>query len=129
MISGRLVARRLPVNERGKARARLAREKTGAVPPEDLEWCEYWVLFTTASSARLHDAQVLALYRARWQIELQFKRWKTICNFDALRNWRDDTVVAWLTGKLFLALCLDKLADLEDAGRSPLSIKKLPAAA
>ncbi len=38
----------------------------------------------------------------RWQIELQFKRWKSLCGFDRLPNYRDDTIVAWLYAKVLL---------------------------
>ncbi len=90
---------------------------------------EYWVLFTTVPASRLTDAQLLELYRARWQIELQFKRWKSLCNFDTLENWRPDTVVAWLYGKLLLALCLDRLSRNAEEGLSPLDLTRRVAAA
>jgi hypothetical protein len=128
-IEGRLIARRLPPNERGKARDRVVREHGSKATATDLKMAEYWALFTTVPASRLSDAQLLDLYRARWQIELQFKRWKSLCNFDTLKNWRPDTVVAWLYGKLFLALCVDQLTRNVERSFSPLGVVRRVAAA
>jgi len=43
-------------------------------------------------ASQLSASRCVAAYRLRWQIELQFKRWKTLCNFDRLPNYRDDTI-------------------------------------
>lgn len=45
-----------------------------------------------------------------WQIELTFKRWKSLCHFDRLPNHRDDTILAWLYAKLLLAVLLQRMA-------------------
>jgi IS4 transposase len=47
-------------------------------------------------------AQLCALYRLRWQIELSFKRDKSIAGLDRLANFREDTCASWLTIKLLL---------------------------
>ena len=52
----------------------------------------------------------LELYRLRWQIELAFKRWKSLCHFDRLPNYRDDTILSWLYAKLLLALLMQRMA-------------------
>jgi hypothetical protein len=48
----------------------------------------------------------------RWQIELQFKRWKSLCGFDVLPNFRDDTTLAWLSAKVLLGTLLDRMASI-----------------
>jgi hypothetical protein len=67
----------------------------------------------------------------RWQIELQFKRWKSLCHFDRLPNYRDDTIQSWLTAKLLLGFLLDRIgaAPLPAApltGRSSRAIAREP---
>ena len=68
------------------------------------------LLFTTAVRGRLDAERCLQAYRLRWQIELQFKRWKSLCGFDRLPNYRDDTILAWLYAKLLLGVLLDRMS-------------------
>lgn len=109
-VMGRLIAQRLPHAEAEKARARVRRELKGKTKPQDLEAAQYVVLFTTVPEARLSAALCLQLYRLRWQVELAFKRWKSLCHFDRLPNYRDDTILSWLYAKLLLALVMHRLA-------------------
>jgi hypothetical protein len=85
------------------------------------------VLFTMTSSRRLSAAQCIELYRLRWQVELQIKRWKSICGFDRMPNIRDDTIVSWLYAKMLAAVLLEKLASLHSEV-FPRSTGKLRAA-
>ena len=65
----------------------------------------------------VHQARrALTLYRLRWQVELAFKRWKSLCHFDRLPNYRDDTIFSWLYAKLLLALLMHRMV----SGTSPL---------
>lgn len=108
-IEGRLIAMRLPAAQAEEARARVRRELGAKASPLDIEAAQYVVLFTTAPQSRLSTATCLALYRLRWQVELAFKRWKSLCHFDRLPNYRDDTIRAWLYAKLLLALIMHRL--------------------
>ena len=76
----------------------------------DHEAAAYVVLFTTAPKSRLDAARCLALYRIRWQVELLFKRWKSLCGFDRLPNYLDETILAWLYAKVLLALLMQRMA-------------------
>ena len=106
---GRLIAYRLPDDAVDRARKRL-RKELGTVSDPVMEAAKYVLLFTTASRRRLDDERCLRAYRLRWQIELQFKRWKSLCGFDVLPNFRDDTTLAWLYAKVLLGALLDRMA-------------------
>lgn len=108
-VRGRVVAMRLPVAQAEKARARLAREHGSKVSDLDRELASYVVLFTTVASSRLTAELCLELYRLRWQIELLFKRWKSLCGLDRLPNFLDETVTAWLYAKVLLALLMQRM--------------------
>jgi hypothetical protein len=59
----------------------------------------------------LNGIAVLNWYRCRWQIELCFKRMKSILGLGALPKKRPDSCRAWLHGKLLVALLLERLLD------------------
>lgn len=63
---------------RAKAKGKQLREET-------LWWAEWVVLVTTLPASQWPDDLVLLLYRARWQIELIFKRMKTLLQLHCLR--------------------------------------------
>jgi hypothetical protein len=114
-IDGRLIAMRLPKDAAERARRRLQienRKKVRGVSAQALEAAGYVMLFTTTLRERLDAERCLQGYRLRWQIELQFKRWKSLCSFDVLPNQRDDTTLAWLYAKLLLGALLDRMASI-----------------
>jgi hypothetical protein len=78
----RVVAWRVPQEVAGRRRQKLiaeARRKDGRVPSrERLSWCDWTILVTNAGEELLAPEEVAVLYRARWQIELLFKRWKSL---------------------------------------------------
>lgn len=122
-IHGRLCMIRLPEREAEKARKRLRRrhqKQSIQLNAETLEAAGYVVLFTTTSNERLSAAQCVELYRLRWQVELQIKRWKSICGFDRMPNFRDDTIVSWLYAKMLAAVLLEKLASLHSEVFPPI---------
>ena len=49
------------------------------------------------------------MYRWRWQIELAIKRMKSIMGLGALPKHSDASSRAWLHGKLFVALLMERL--------------------
>lgn len=108
-IDGRLIGFRLPEKNAEDARQRVLREHGAHATADQLEAAEYIILFTTAPSARLSAARCVEAYRLRWQIELQFKRWKSLCHFDRLPNYRDDTIQSWLTAKVLIGMLLDRI--------------------
>jgi len=109
VLPGRLCAFRLPAAEAAKARAWVLREQGAAASAETLEASQYVALFTTVPRSRLSAARAIELYRVRWQLELQFKRWKSLCGLDRMPNYRDDTIRSWLTAKLLAALLMDRM--------------------
>ncbi len=76
----RLVALRVPqeVASRRRQKAYQKAQKHGRVPSQEyLDWQD-WTIFVTNCTAELLSWQaVVVLYRARWQIELMFKLWKS----------------------------------------------------
>jgi hypothetical protein len=57
------------------------------------------MVFTTLAPETLEGATVLALDRCRWQVELAFKRLKTLLDLDALRTQQNSRLgEIWIRG-------------------------------
>jgi hypothetical protein len=69
-----------------------------------------WVL-TTLPATSLSGPQVLELYRLRWQIELLFKRLKTLLHLDTLPSRRGPTARSWMLARFLAAALAQKLLD------------------
>ena len=74
-----------------------------------MEFARYVIVFTTFPKAAFSAAQVLEWYRTRWQVELVFKRFKSLAQLGHLPKYDDESAKAWLYGKLLVALLVEKL--------------------
>ena len=88
-----------------------AARKQKIARPETLEFAEYVFLFASVARGLLDTRQVLDLYRARWQIELCFKRFKSLLGLGHLPKRSDASARAWIEGKLLTVLLIERLAD------------------
>ena len=86
---------------------RKASKKQMSTRPGTLEFAKYVLVFTTRSSGSA--AEVLELYRMRWQIELVFKRLKSLAQLGHVPKYDDRSSRAWVYGKLLVALLTQKL--------------------
>lgn len=69
-----------------------------------------WVFLWTTLPPTVRASRVAELYRARWQIELVFKRFKSLGEVDDLPNRRPDTAQAWLLVACAFHVLLDDWA-------------------
>lgn len=78
----RIVAWRVPQEVANRRRQKLiaeTRRKDGRVPSKErLAWCDWIILVTNMGPELVTPKEIAVLYRARWQIELLFKRWKSL---------------------------------------------------
>jgi hypothetical protein len=95
----RVVIWRVPAEVANRRRQKLiatAREKGNAPPSRKrLDWCDWAIFVTNVARERLSAEEVGVLYRARWQIELLFKRWKSL---GGVAEMIGSTVVRQLVG-------------------------------
>lgn len=96
--------------EKAQAHVRRKAQKAGAKPrPETLEAAAYTFVFTTVGPQDLRPAQVLEMYRGRWQIEIVFKRLKSILGLGHLRKTDPQAAKSWIQGKLLVAFLIESL--------------------
>jgi hypothetical protein len=109
-IRGRLCAVRLPSDKAQQARERLRREQGASVTQQSLAMAEFVAVFTTVVDSRLNCEKILELYSLRWQLELDFKRDKSITGLDQLPNFLPETIHSWICAKLLLHQIVRKLS-------------------
>lgn len=95
--------------QRAEFRLRDKQQRGKSVGPLSWLCARYVLVFTTLRSEEASAEKVLELYRLRWQIELSFKRLKSIAQLGHLPKYDDRSSRAWLYGKLFLALLTEKM--------------------
>lgn len=86
---------------------REARKKQRSVQPRTLEAAGYVIVVTTLSEPSA--AAIMEFYRQRWQIELAFKRLKSLLQLGHLKKTDNEGAKAWLQGKLLVACLIEKL--------------------
>lgn len=84
-----------------------AKKKKRAVDLRTLEACNYFILLTSAAADRLSAEQAFELYRFRWQIEMSFKRLKSVLHLDELPAKNAALAQVILRSKLLAALLID----------------------
>jgi hypothetical protein len=67
-----------------------------------------WIL-TTAPTDQLTAVQVTQVYRLRWQIELFFKRLKSLLHLDTLPSRQGPTARSWMLARFIAAALAQKL--------------------
>jgi len=67
-----------------------------------------WIL-TTLSSSEVSALRIMELYRLRWQIELLFKRLKSLLHLDNLPSRQGPTAKSWMLARLLAAALAQKL--------------------
>jgi hypothetical protein len=110
-VVGRLCAVRKSAAAAALSRDRVRRESMRGrrqLQPQTLEAAEYVLIFTTLGP-EISAEQVMALYRLRWQIELEFKRLKSLIQLGHLKKHDARAARSWLQGKLLVALLIARL--------------------
>jgi hypothetical protein len=109
----RLVFQRLPQEKMARAtqRARRKSERNcSRMDPRTEQTAGYLMLITSLPAKDAPPARVVEMYRARWQVELSFKRLKTLGGIDRLPSADPRLARTWLLAHLIVAVLNDELA-------------------
>lgn len=88
---------------------RRAQRKGQQLNPETLEYARWVIVLTTVPPETLKDGLILEWYRVRWQIELAFKRLKSLAGLGHLPKYDAASSRAWLYGKLLVSLMTERM--------------------
>jgi hypothetical protein len=130
LIKGRLCAikkSKEAIELAKKSLRRKASRQQRKLKPDTLEYAKYVIIFTTVNRHKFKASDILSLYRGRWQVELVFKRLKSIIGIGHLPKHNPVSCIAWLHGKLFVAFLVERLyqeADFFSPWGYPMSWNK-----
>lgn len=112
-FSLRLCAKRKSRLAAGRSRSKIKdkarRNGTRNIDPTSLELAGYILILTSIESAGLSTSAVLEFYRYRWQIELYFKRLKSLLDAGHVPKSDDASAKAWMQAKILSALLLERV--------------------
>lgn len=106
-LTCRLIAWRVPPDIAANRRRKLylaATKRGREVTAASLTACDWMFLVTNLPLEKLSVSEAIVLYRARWQIELLFKRWKSVGLVAELHGKNDAEKMVRLWAKLCAAL-------------------------
>ena len=85
---------------------------------EETKFTHNYFFVITSLDESFSSEEIIALYRLRWQVEMVFKRLKSIMNLGSMPTKTAATSEAWLNCKMLIALLIEKL--LSSVDFSPL---------
>jgi hypothetical protein len=106
-IPGRICAVRKSQEATDRAQRKIKRRSQQGGPetrPSTLEFGAYVIVFTTLPEQEFASEEVVEWYRLRWQIELVFKKLKSLMELGQLPKHDAESARAWLFGKLLMSL-------------------------
>jgi hypothetical protein len=120
-LAARLLSVRVPAavaNQRRRHLRQAARDRGRTPSAATLAWCDWTLVVTNAPAALLSLAEALVLLRARWQVELLFKLWKSHGHIDESRSGKPWRVLCEVFAKL-LAMVMQHWLRLTGCWASP----------
>ena len=111
-IPARLIIRRKPAAAAARAQAKAVRKAARqgyAAQPRQIEAAAHFMVMTTLPQDTMPADAVCALYRLRWQIELAFKRLKSLMGLEEIDAREPRLAKAAVCAKLILAILAESL--------------------
>jgi hypothetical protein len=106
----RVCVKQKPVEAIEVSRKKLARKgsKKQKAISEGAKKFNVCIVVVTSLPPEVSAEDVLETYRLRWQVECYFKRLKSIMDFGEMPKKREDSTLAWLNGKIMVALMVER---------------------
>lgn len=109
---------------RNKKRGKKLKKKEGKKQikiSDDTKFSHRYTFVATSLPKTFTAEDILAIYRLRWQVEMVFKRYKSILGAGSVPVKTKEAAEAWINGKMMLALLIEKLigsADFPPLGKT-----------
>ena len=91
---------------------------------DDTKFSHRYMFVATSLPETFTAEDILSIYRLRWQVEMVFKRYKSILGAGSVPVKTKEATEAWINGKMMLALLIEKFIGSVDFSPSGKSRKK-----
>lgn len=76
---------------------------------DDTKFTHQYFFVVTSLGKEFTSDEILRLYRLRWQVEMVFKRYKSILKLGSIPTKTDISSLVWLNCKMLIALLIEKI--------------------
>lgn len=81
---------------------------------EETEFTHEYMFVATSLPSEIPASEILTCYRLRWQVELVFKRLKSLLQLGSIPTKTEEAGETWINGKILLSLLTEKyLGDID----------------
>ena len=91
---------------------------------DDTKFSHRYMFVATSLPETFTAEDILSIYRLRWQVEMVFKRYKSILGAGSVPVKTKEAAEAWINGKMMLALLIEKFIGSADFPLSGENRKK-----
>jgi hypothetical protein len=99
---------RLATEHARKKACEVAKHRGREIQPQTLEYAEFVMVLCSADAELVPLNSVMELYRGRWQVELVFKRLKSLLQAGHVPKESDPSAKAWMQAKVLSALLIER---------------------
>jgi len=82
--------------------------REGKTYSEETKLLNNYIVVATSLGEDVSAVDILCTYRLRWQIEIYFKRLKSILDLGDVPNKKEENIISWLNGKMVVSLLLER---------------------
>jgi hypothetical protein len=79
---------------------------------KETKYTHNYFFVVTSLGEEFSCEEIMSLYRLRWQVEIAFKRLKSLLEFGALPTRTGDSCETWLNAKMLFAVLIEKIDDM-----------------
>jgi hypothetical protein len=122
-VPSRLILVPLSPEQAGRARQKLCKnaKKKGKTPSAlTLRLAGYFCCITSLTAEQASVEALLSWYHLRWQVELVFKRCKSLLHLDKLAKARQQLIAVQVWARLLVALLVERIGALTRAADAAL---------
>lgn len=97
------------LNKRRREANRTAQRHGTKISPKKSSLLKYAIFITNVAVEVLSSTCVMAVYRARWRVELIFKQWKSCLKLHVFKGYHIERFHCFLYGRLIMILLLGSI--------------------